>query len=120
MGNVLVQRVQASGSEAPHHALDAYNSFGLSVEQLEDVVGSQDEKRKGSGADLTVLLETAGKEQKLAAAWGSNRMLVADAPPKSDPAAGVAIVLSKRMARAVMSHGQVGSRIKWVMLKIFG
>eukprot|EP01050_Picozoa_sp_SAG11_P017141 SAG11_NODE_2433_length_3367_cov_22.584455_3_plen_176_part_00 len=42
---------------------------------------------------------------------------MADAPPKSDPAAGVAIVLSKRMARAVMSHGQVGSRIKWVMLE---
>ena len=60
---------------------DVYNSFGLSGEQLEDVVGSQDEKRKGSGADLTVFLETAGKEQKLAAAWGSNRMLVADAPP---------------------------------------
>jgi len=96
---------------------DVYNSFGLSVEQLEDVVGSQDERRKGSGADLTVFLETAGKEQKLAAAWGSNRMLVADAPMKSDPAAGVAIVLSKRMARAVMSHGQVGSRIKWVMLE---
>eukprot|EP01050_Picozoa_sp_SAG11_P004698 SAG11_NODE_306_length_10992_cov_46.270816_7_plen_122_part_00 len=31
---------------------DVYNSFGLSVEQLEDVVGSQDERRKGSGADL--------------------------------------------------------------------
>ena len=48
-----------------------------------------------------VLSECHGKEQDLAKVWNTNRFFVGEAPVEGDPASGVAIVLSARVAKAV-------------------
>eukprot|EP01050_Picozoa_sp_SAG11_P013899 SAG11_NODE_1660_length_4498_cov_5.293021_7_plen_148_part_00 len=94
------------GSKKDVMSFATWNCYGTIFERVEFVMGSQDGKTKGPGHDLVIFLEGHGGEQKVAAAWGSKQFVVADAPHKDNPAAGVAIGLSKRMANALLDHGQ--------------
>ena len=101
----------------------AWNCFGLSAERTEYLFGSEDGKKPGlfpavgGGEWLVGLTECRGWEQQLAKTWPSYRLVVGDAPPESDPASGVAIVMSPGLGRAVRDQGYVGSRIAWVQLE---
>ena len=75
-----------------------WNCYALSAERLDYIVGTQDGKQKGRGLDIVVLSECRGKEQDLAKVWNTNRFFVGEAPVEGDPASGVAIVLSARVA----------------------
>lgn len=88
------------------------------AERLDYIVGTQDGKQKGRGLDIVVLSECHGKEQDLAKVWNTNRFFVGEAPVEGDPASGVAIVLSARVAKAVRpgEFGCVGSHIVWVVI----
>ena len=67
---------------------------------------------------LTELHNTQAKEQFKGKAWIHSAPAQADAQGKcSDPAAGVAIMLSSRMTSKILSSGHVGTRIAWVRLK---
>lgn len=99
--------------------LAVWNSWGLSVETLDYIVGSQDGSSDGLGYDIVGLVELHGDEQERKKLWGSNRLQVG-APPvrdesgkKTDPASGVALLLSARAARAMLRCVSVSTRIMW-------
>eukprot|EP01052_Picozoa_sp_SAG31_P000305 SAG31_NODE_9_length_42330_cov_441.979162_20_plen_490_part_00 len=96
-------------------SLAFWNCNRLSVELMDYLVGSQDGAVKGLGYDLLGLAELHGDEQLIKDLWGSDRMIVGDPPPEdgSDPASGVAIILSPRLRRALRDSGCHGSRIVW-------
>ena len=54
--------------------LAVWNSWGLSVEALDYIVGSQDGSSKGLGYDIVELVELHGNEQEKKDLWGSNRL----------------------------------------------
>ena len=94
-----------------------WNSCGLSVGLLDTLIGSQDGAVSSMGFDILGLAELHGDEQRIHSAWGSPRMIVGDAPrprnreigDRGDPASGVALLLSSRMAKTVRRSGCVGS-----------
>ena len=67
---------------------------------------------------LTELHNEQAKEQYKHKTWIHSAPAAVDAHGKcSDPAAGVAIMLSPRMAEKILDTGHVGTRIAWVRLK---
>ena len=67
---------------------------------------------------LTELHNTQAKEQFKDKIWIHSAQAQADAQGKcSDPAAGVAIMLSPRMAAKTLDSGHVGTRIAWARIK---
>ena len=71
------------------------------------------------GYDLMALTELGGRPKE---AWEidvkyPNRVFCSEPSDLSDPAAGAAVVLSKRMSRHVMAFEAVGTRIVWVRLQ---
>ena len=78
----------------------------------------------GEGHDVVLLQETRGAEQKKQT-WPKGRFFHGSQPPDNDPASGVAIALSERMARCVAPGGVIRgrkfpSRILLVRLKCVG
>ena len=76
---------------------------------------------KGLGYDilgLTELHNAQAKEQFKSKQWIHSAPATMDEQGKcSDPAAGVAIMLSQRMAAKILGSGHIGTRIAWVRLK---
>ena len=66
---------------------------------------------------LTELHNNQAKEQYQGRRWVRSARAEVDENGKScDPAAGVAILLSSRMADKIIGEGHVGTRIAWVRL----
>ena len=93
--------------------IDTWNCWSLSNERYHycrelkfDILG------------LTELHNAQAKEQFKHKTWIHSAPAAVDANGKcSDPAAGVAIMLSPRMADKILDSGHVGTRIAWVRLK---
>ena len=67
---------------------------------------------------LTELHNTQAKEQFQGKTWIHSEIAKTDAQGRcNDPAAGVAIMLSAKMANKVIGSGYVGTRIAWVRIK---
>ena len=67
---------------------------------------------------LTELHNIQAKEQFQDKTWIHSSPAQVDSQGKcNDPAAGVAIMLSKKMATKILGQGHVGTRIAWVRLK---
>eukprot|EP01052_Picozoa_sp_SAG31_P002707 SAG31_NODE_97_length_25714_cov_19.477142_11_plen_742_part_00 len=102
-----------------------WNSCGLSVGLLDTLIGSQDGAVQGMGFDILGLAELHGDEQRIQDAWGSPRLIAGEAPrprnretgDRGDPASGVALLLSSRMAKAVRRSGCVGSRVVYAVFE---
>ena len=85
-----------------------WNCAGLSQERLSYI-------KHDKTADVTALVELHGDHAKWIA--GDRRVNGCAAPQKSDPAAGVALVLSDRAANCILSQGcSESGRIVWVRL----
>ena len=66
---------------------------------------------------LTELHNNQHKPQFAGKHWICSDLAFEEDGKSTDPAAGVAILLSCRMARNILSKGHVGTRIAWVRLK---
>ena len=66
---------------------------------------------QGLGFDILALTELHGRQLEVEQ---SKRWVVSAKGCSSDPASGVGILLSARMARKMASSGSIGSRIVWV------
>lgn len=99
--------------------LGYWNSWGLSRERMDYLFGSEDGSIEGQypptgkGEWVVGLGECRRKEQEIAAAWGSERMIVGERAPDGDKAAGAALVMSPGMLRCLEDSGFKGSRIVW-------
>ena len=76
---------------------------------------------KSLGYDVLSLIEFHHKQNNMnfsSECWVSSAQGVVDVQGKyKDPAAGVAIMFSKRMKRHIEKSGHVGTRIVWVRIK---
>ena len=66
---------------------------------------------------LTELHNNQHKPQFVVNHWICSDMTKEEDDKSTDPAAGVEILLSRRMARNILIKGHVGTRIAWVRLK---
>ena len=67
--------------------------------------------------DLTELHNNQHKPQFADKHWICSDVTKEEDDKSTDPTAGVAILLSRRMANNILSKGHVGTRIVWVRLK---
>ena len=81
-----------------------WNPCGMSEERYDYI--------RSMGYDVVGLSELHGQHTK----WESSTFICGGAVLDSDPAAGVAIMLSQRASDAVLAFGAVGSRLVWVRL----
>lgn len=113
-----IPQTSAQHKHAGGVQLAYWNSWGLSRERMDYLFGSADGKTTGlfppdAGDWVVGLGECRRKEQEIAEAWGSERMVIGARAPDGDKAAGAALVMSPGMLRCLQDKGSVGSRIVW-------
>ena len=102
---------QASNRKRQVFTVATFNIQRISHIKMEAII--QD------GYDLMALTELGGRPEE---PWELDvkypgRVFCNEPSDLSDPAAGAAVILSKRMSKHVMTHEAVGTRIVWVRLQ---
>ena len=96
-----------------HALIGCWNCWSLSNERYDYCKGLQYDI-----LGLTELHNTQARKQYQGRRWVCSAPAAEDENGKcNDPAAGVAIMLSDRMADKVLDEGHVGTRIAWVKIK---
>ena len=112
----MVRRKHSSKRQASNRKRQVFTAAIFNIQRISHI---KVEAIIQDGCDMMALTELGGRPEET---WEldikyPNRVFCSELTDSSDPAAGAAVILSKRMAKHVMNFERVGTRIVWVRLQ---